>query len=252
MSLALSKSVTAMAPGFSTAVVGQGGTPPYTYSIIPGGAGGSIIPEGLNEARYTAPLVAPINPAQQLVTLQVEDDVGAIATGQILIADPLLLVCEIIQREMSLANGRVYLYDQKIMQPTDNDLYIAVGVLNCKPFGNTNTPAPAMSGMDSIQSLNMLATLSLDIISRSTAALRRKEELIMALNSTYANQQQERYSFFIGKLPPGAQFVNLSNIDGAAIPYRFNISVNIQYFSRKVKAIDYFDEFSEVEVVTEP
>jgi hypothetical protein len=55
-----------------------------------------------------------------------------------------------------------------------------------------------------------------------------------------------------GGLPPGGQFVNLSMIDGDAIPYRFNISVNMQYFVRKVKAVAYFDDFADVEVTTEP
>jgi hypothetical protein len=98
----------------------------------------------------------------------------------------------------------------------------------------------------------MLATLSIDIISRSTQALLRKEEVLMALNSNYSEYQQEANSFYIGRLPVGAQFVNLSQIDGAAIPYRFNISINMQYFSRRIKPVDYFDEFSEVAVTTEP
>jgi hypothetical protein len=242
-----------MAPGRSTAIAGQGGTPPYTYSIVPSGAGGSVVPVGggSTEAVYTAPANAPTDPRQQYVTLKVVDSLAAEATAQILIGDPLLLFCEIIQRELGLANGRVYLYNQKIMQPTDDGLYIAVGVLNCKPFGNTNRPITSGDGLQADQSVNMLAQLDLNVISRSTAALMRKEEVIMALASTYAVQQQERNSFFIGKLPPGGQFVNISNVDGAAIPYRFNISVNIQYFARKVKENSYFDQFSEVEVTTE-
>lgn len=248
--MTLQISVTAMAPLTSTIVAGNGGTPPYTYSVLPGGAGGSIVAVG-GEARYTAPVALNPDPRLQVDTLKVVDSLGAEATAQIKIADALLLFCEVLQRELGLANGRVYLYNQKIMQPTDNGLYIAVGVLNCKPFGNTNKPDSSGEGLKSGQSVNMVATLSVDIISRDTSALLRKEEVIMALNSTYAQLQQERNSFLIGQLPPGTQFVNLSEIDGAAIPYRFNISVNIQYFARKVQAIDYFDEFSEVQVTTE-
>lgn len=253
MSLSLSVSLTAMAPGRSTAVTGQGGVEPYTYSIVPGGAGGAIVPVGGGsvEAVYTAPAAMPTNPAQQMVTLKVVDDENAEATAQIMIGDPLLLFCEIIQRELGLADGRVYLYNQKIMMPKDDGLWIAVGVLNCKPFGNTNRPETGGEGVQADQSVNMLANLSLDVTSRSTAALFRKEEVIMALASTYAIQQQQRNSFFIGKLPSGGQFVNLSTVDGSAIPYRFNISVNVQYFARKVKQDSYFDQFAPVEVTTE-
>lgn len=245
-----------MGPGLSTAITGQGGVEPYTYEVVAGGAGGTVVPVGGGsvEAIYTSPAVVPIDPKLQFATLKVTDSAvptPATATAQIMIGDPLLLFCDIIQKELGLANGKVYLYNQKIMQPTDDSLYIAVGVLNCKPFGNTNRPNTSGEGVQADQSVNMLAQLSLDVISRSTAALRRKEEVIMALNSTYAIQQQERNSFFIGKLPPGGQFVNLSSADGAAIPYRFNISVNIQYFARKVKEDSYFDQFPDVEVTTE-
>lgn len=249
--MTLSISVTAMAPLTSTIVSGQGGTPPYTYSIVAGGAGGSLSAQPGGESRFTAPAALNPDPKMQATTIKVVDSLGEEATATVKICDALLLVCDILQRELGLANGRVYLYNQKIMQPTDAGLYVAVGVLNCKPFGNTNKPASSDAGMDSLQSVNMVATLALDIISRDTSALLRKEEVIMALNSTYAQLQQERNSFFIGQLPPGTQFVNLSEVDGAAIPYRFNISVNIQYFARKVQAIEYFDEFSAVQVTTE-
>jgi hypothetical protein len=127
-----------------------------------------------------------------------------------------------------------------------------VSVLQCKPFANTNFADGSGSGLDSVQSINMVATLGIDVISRSNEALLRKEEVLMALASDYSQAQQEANSFNIGKLPMGGQFVNLSPVDGAAIPYRFNISVNIQYFKRKVKAVPYFDDFAPVEITTEP
>lgn len=251
MSLTLSTYITAMAIGTQTIVTGQGGTPPYVYTILPNGAGGQIFAEGVNEARYVAPLTLPTNPALQYVTLQVEDDIGDTATAQILIGDHLLLFCEILQKELNLANGRIYIYNQKINSPTDEKIFIAVKVLKLKIFGNTNRPDTASVGVQSDQSLNVCATLSIDVISRSTEALRRKEEVVMALNSTYSNLQQQRNSFFIGQIPAGGQFVDLSNIDGSAIPYRFNISVNMQYFVKKIKDVNYYDDFGDAEVTTE-
>jgi hypothetical protein len=91
----------------------------------------------------------------------------------------------------------------------------------------------------------MYAVLDLDIISRGPDARDRKEEVVMAFNSTYAQQQQEINSFYIGKLPPGAKFINLSEIDGAAIPYRYRISTVLQYTVTKTTPIQYYSSFSD-------
>ena len=96
-------------------------------------------------------------------TIQARDALGAIATAQILIGTPLFLFCDIIQKFLGLAPGRVYLWDQKIMQPTDSDLYVAVSMPMCRPFGNN---AEHDSSGNLVLSTNLLATLDLDIISR--------------------------------------------------------------------------------------
>jgi hypothetical protein len=156
---------------------------------------------------------------------------------------------------MSIPNDHIYLWDQKIFQPSDSNLYIAVGVHSCKVFGNNNSPGIVMGDPDwslQFQSVNMMATLDLDLISRGPAARDRKEEVIMALNSVYSERQQDSNSFSIGRIPAGARFQNLSLIDGAAIPYRFRISVNMQYTVTKTSAVDYFDDFEEEEITTNP
>lgn len=249
MLLSLVKSVTAMGVNTKTYVAGSGGTAPYVYSIATGGAGGTI---NASTGLYTAPAEAPEDPRLSQVTLVVTDADDATAEAEILITTALGLFCEVIQREMGLADGRVYLWDQKINTPTDNGLFVAVSVPICKPFANTNQYDGSGSGLDSIQSLNMYAICDLDIISRGPAARDRKELVIMALKSTYSEAQQERNSFYIGKLPAGAQFVNLSQIDGAAIPYRYRISIALQYFVKKTQAVEYFTEFDEVSVTTDP
>lgn len=244
MSLLLTQSKTALGAGLTASFLAVGGTAPYVYSVRqnPQGAGGTI---NSTTGIYTAPPVinggAYGKPDELYDTVVVRDNVGAQAISSIFVGSPLLLFCEIIQRELNLKPGRVYLWDQKIMQPTDSGLYVAISVLSCKPFANTNQIDPATG--DSIQSVNMLAQLQIDIISRDTEARDRKEDVLLAIGSTYAQQQQQGNSFLIGKLPPGSQFVNLSSPDGAAIPYRFSIAVAIQYFYTKAKSADYFDNY---------
>lgn len=249
MSLIVASSYTAVAPNRVVGFLASGGTAPYTYSVLPDGAGGSI---NSTTGVYTAPALVNPDPAKAFDVIVATDMLNVTAQTPLLVADALGLFCEILQNEMGLSNGRVYLWDQKLMQPKDSGLYIAVGVVTCKPFGNTVKPDTSGGGVNEIQSVNMMATLSIDLISRSTEALRRKEEALMALASYYSQSQQQANSFFVGKLPPGTQFANLSTIDGAAIPYRFNIAINIQYFVTKIKSTPYFDDFENAVVTVQP
>lgn len=237
--LTLAPSKVVIGPSITRSFGASGGTSPYTYSVVPGGAGGSIDSDGT----YTAP-----TGVYGVDTVKVTDSamVPAISTSQVLVSSPLQLLCDILQTQMGLADGRVYLWDQKIKAPTDSGLFIAVSELNTKPFGNSNK---FDSDGNQVQSVNIHSTVSIDIISRDLSALQRREEVTMALNSVYSEQQQEANSFRVFPLP--SNIVNLSDIDGAAIPYRFNISVNMQYFISKTSGVPYFNDFQDTEVVVD-
>lgn len=242
MAISLTQSITAVAPRVPASFLAVGGAEPYMYSVSAGGAGGTI---NASTGVYTAPVSMSAEPQKLYDTIRVVDASNATTTARILVGTPLFLFCDIIQRELELADGRVYVWDQKIMQPTDSGLYVAVSMPSCKPFANVNRYSGTVSESVANQYVSMLATVDIDIISRGVAARDRKEEVILALNSTYAQQQQEINSFYIGKLPAGSRFINLSDIDGAAIPYRYRVSVNLQYAVSKAKPIDYFDDFED-------
>lgn len=241
--MTVSQSVTAILPNLTAGFLGLGGTAPYTYSVIAGGAGGTINSSGI----YTAPTSMNPNPALTTDTIQVQDSLGAIAAASILVTNVLGLVSDIIQNQMGLAQGRVYFWDQKINQPKDSALYIAVSVMRNKIFGNNKNYDGAGN---CIQSVNIMQVVDVDIISRGPEARDRKEEVLMALNSDYAESQQEACSFLIANLP--TNLINLSNIDGAAIPYRFKFSFNLQYFSTKTVAVPYFDTFDQPTIYVNP
>lgn len=241
--ITLAQSYTAIAPNLTSSFAASGGTAPYVYSVRPGGTGGTI---NSSTGLYTAPAVVSENPLILYDMVQVKDNVGAIAVSSILVGTPLLLFCEIIQNQMNLPNGRVYLWDQKITEPSDSGLFIAVSLLSLKPFGNNNF---IDSNGNQNQSVNINATLSVDIISRGPEARDKKELVILAFQSVYAQQQQEANSFYIGKI--STSFANLSEVDGAAIPYRYNISVQMQYFVTMVQSAEYFNTFATTSVTTE-
>lgn len=244
MTLSVTQSATAVAPRCHASFLAVGGTAPYVYSVGAGGAGGTINP---STGAYLAPLEFKSSPFVNTDTIIVDDSIGNTARATILVGSPLILFCDVLAHELNLPRKRVYLWDQKIMQPTDQGLYIAVSVASTKPFGNSS----AFRGSDNVsdQFVSMCALVDIDIISRGPDARDRKEEVILALNSIYSQQQQNANSFYIGQL--STRFINLSEIDGAAIPYRFRISVNMQYFYQKQSAAPYFDEFSAVDLATD-
>lgn len=237
MSLRIIGNTKALGYGVPSPYTAIGGTAPYTYAVVPDGAGGTIDP---SSGLYTA----PNNNGQERI--MVVDSVGTRAYLTIRIGSAVHLLCDIIQTEMGLAEGRVFLWDQKIFEPTDSGLFVVANVLSCKPFGNTLTQD--VEGDTVTQSANFYASVQLDAISKSMEATNRKEELLMALRSIYAEQQQEVNSFSIGTI--STSFTNLSMVDGAAIPYRFAITLGLQYLVRKNSSIPYFDTFSDPSILT--
>ncbi len=231
----LTATTLAVAPGIQSNFLASGGTSPYSYSVRPGGAGGTINSSGW----YTAPSSLPSDALQALDTVVATDSAGNFATAEIVVGSPLQLFCDIIQSQLALPEGRVWVWNQKQFQPTDSGLYIAVSILSCKPFGSSNRFLASSDSQN--QGVNMFAAISVDIMSRGLDALNRKEEVIQALNSSYSQNQQALNSFYVSQLSSG--FVNLAAVDGAAIPYRFNITVNIQYVAQKTSSVDYYSSF---------
>lgn len=235
--MTLSSFLSAIRTGMQTQFFPIGGVAPFSYEVLEGGAGGTINSEGL----YTAPNIYGVDTIRVTDSSPDPDDpleiLPLVAEHSIGIMGPSQLVCDILQKELGLANGQVYFYNQKINIPKDDKMYIAVGVLSSKIFGNTNRFVDGVSK----QSVNSRVALSIDIMSRSSIAFDRKEEVLMALNSDYAKVMQSANNFYIARLPENCN--NLSEEDGAAIPYRFNFAIGIQYTVNKTSNVAYYEEF---------
>lgn len=248
MPLSVTQNYSAIVPGASFAqFVATGGTPPYTYSVIPGGSGGTI--DSATGNYQAASQMTAYKANQMLDTIQAMDADLNIATASILVATPLFLVCDILQTQLNLAPGHIYVWDQKAFQPTDSSLYIAVSLISCKPFGNAYKPATSDGGQV-FEYVSMYGKIDLDIISRGPAARDQKELVVLALNSTYSQQQQEANGFYIGKIPIMGGFINLSQVDGAAIPYRYKISYALQYQTNLTASVQYYDTFQAVQTTS--
>lgn len=231
--LTLQATATAVAVNCPATFYASGGTAPYAYVVLAGGAGGFV---DAATGAYTAPSTAGATPLQAQDTVQVTDNVGATATAVIMVGTPVMLLADIVQQYMGLSPGRTYLWDQRIPQPSDAGLYVAVSVPFCRPFASTRRLNPATGNTD--QAVSMQATVDLDLISRDASARDRSPEAVLALNSDYALSQQYNNGFRLALLPKG--FVNLSEVDGAAIPYRYRISVNILYAATKSQSAVFY------------
>lgn len=223
--------------GIKVPLVATGGVEPYSYSIISGG--GSIDSSGV----YTA------GNAPGAVLIRATDSTPGTpqtADYSLNVGHAIHLFCDIIRKELMLSSDQVFIYNSKWTIPNDSRLYVAVGILNPRPFANKSK---LNSDGEEVQSVNMFAPLSVNVCSRNNEAMFRKEEVIMALKSYYAESQQELNSFYIGKI--SSNFVSLGELEGAAIPYRYNITVNVQYMMNKKKGVPYFDAFN-YSIITNP
>lgn len=230
----------AVGPACKARFNGFGGVGPYSYQVLPGGAGGAI--DSVSGV-YTGPANVTTNLNGSIDTIMVTDTLTATATAEILVGDAPRLLCDIIQTELELADGQAYLWDQKYTIPKDSALYVAVGILSAKPYSN-NIRYDKSAGFKAVQYINMNAILTVDILSRSLQAQDRKEEILFAINSDYARNQMDRNAFQIS--PISSQFTNISEVDGGAIPYRYSISLRMMYALVRVKDTAYFENFQQV------
>ena len=83
--------------------------------------------------------------------------------------------------------------------------------------------------------------MQIDCYSRNNDARDRHQEITMALNSVYAQQQMDIYNFKISTL---TNDVNISGIDGGSDINRFTTSFNVLIHFQKRKKIDYYDKFA--------
>jgi len=88
--------------------------------------------------------------------------------------------------------------------------------------------------------LNEDRTMQIDIYSKNNDARDRFPEVQACLNSTYAEQLQDKYQFRIGKI---SDAVNLSGLDGGSDINRFTIRFQCLTWNKFTKEVDYYNSF---------
>ena len=88
--------------------------------------------------------------------------------------------------------------------------------------------------------INENRTMQIDMYSKNNDARERFPEVQACLNSTYAEQLQEKYQFRIGII---SDAVNLSGLDGGSELNRFTIRFNCLTWNKYTKEVDYYNSF---------
>ena len=152
---------------------------------------------------------------------------------------------DIIATELALNPARVNIYNQKFKIPTDDGIFVSVAFLGSKAYRATTKTqddgeAPTVDFQE-YKEINTQEMYSIKIMSRSTDALSRKEEILGALVSQYAQGVMEANGFKIARLP--TNFIDISEVEASARLYAFAITVVVLAAYKINKQVPYYDNF---------
>ena len=158
--------------------------------------------------------------------------------------EPDLVLCDILQTELGLPNGRVVVYSENFKAPNDQDIYIVVRKNPARVIGVSRTFDPTTD--EEVKSVALNETYDVEISSKNRTAQERYFEILMALTSVYSQQQQEEHQFRIFRT---REIQDLTLIEGASSLRRYLIPVIIDRVETKRTAIVPYEAFPEPEEV---
>lgn len=158
------------------------------------------------------------------------------------------IICDILQHELGLDPGQIMTYNQRFPIPSCNKSFITVGFVGMKPYSNIRKSVSSSGGMNELQSVAMAELLSINIMSGNQTTVDLYPSVMMAVNSDYAEQQQDNYQFRIAIIPTAAN--DTSFLEETTQMTRQTVTLQVLRSYSKIKAIDYFDTFTD-EILTE-
>jgi hypothetical protein len=155
----------------------------------------------------------------------------------------LQMLIKVLAKELDIAQDRIMIFNGEWNIPPYDGLFIMLEPLPAKVISNRNINKydEEKGEYQEIQDLSVREQITIRIYSKNTEALERKEEVLMAMASVYAQQLQEINSIKIFRI---ANIENLSALEGGSNLYRFDIPVTIFSWQHKVKTVDYFNDFN--------
>lgn len=170
------------------------------------------------------------------------------ASSTIPVAEPIKVLGDILKVEMILRDGQIMLGLENWVIPKDAGLYVSLTYGPDKTVGQSNEFNVVTN--EEVQSVAMLHEIAIDILSFDGSARLRKEEVIMALNSVYAQNALDLASMSINSLPQS--FLPVPSLEETKQLNRFRLSFSMNALHQKTKPVDYYDKFKDADVTTDP
>lgn len=150
-------------------------------------------------------------------------------------------IVDIIRTEMGLNQQNIWIHSQnRKIPPQSQELYVTVGCVDFLPISSKSRYDSETD--DEIQTVYGRASVQIDILSRSLEARQRRAELLMALNSFYSKEIQDKHQFRIFELPQ--TFTNTSGLEGGSEINRFSLIIRAMISQDKIKSTSYYDTFN--------
>lgn len=135
----------------------------------------------------------------------------------------------------------IIIFGQNAKLFNTSKLQVTVQTVSSHFYSNRTTYEEDKDGkFFEVQDVNESRMMQVDVYSKNNEARERFQEVGMALNSTYAQQQMDLYNFKIGSIVDNR---NLTGADGSSVINRFTTTFNVLIHHQKTKQIDYYDKF---------
>ena len=162
------------------------------------------------------------------------------------------VIIQILTQEMDIDPSRIWVLDQNRLIPTDQGAFYIVGLIDAHVMQNSvrmeQETVGSITAQHQINEVMQCETIQIDMLSRNNDSILRNWEIMAALNSYYAQQQQELNNFRI--FPRPMSIMNTSSAEGGSNINRYTITVPCFVWYRKDTVLDsplgdYYDDFTQ-------
>lgn len=158
-------------------------------------------------------------------------------------------VAGIIRSCLRLGAAQVILARQKYEIPPDSSLLVVLSLEDMRAIANNvRTVDDPQLGMRDEQYLTIRDMIQIDVLAMTdpktgmNQARDLRNQVLLALNSTYAEQAQEAVQYSLARIP--VSFANTSSLEATQFLERYTATIAVTYSEAANQFPSYFDAFN--------